>query len=202
MIASLYGTVVALDANSLVLEVSGIGYQVQITAPTASAAIQGKTMLLYTSLLIREDGLTLFGFLTSSEQKAFELLRSVTGVGPKSALAVLSALSVDQVFDAVTQENDSVFKAVSGIGPKTAKLISVTLAGRLGARSSPNSANKKDPSSNVVSALSGLGWSERVSMDALNGALKALGSDADAASLLKYSLATLGSSKSLGAGNE
>jgi Holliday junction DNA helicase RuvA len=109
---------------------------------------------------------------------------------------------VEQVFDAVTQENDSVFKAVSGIGPKTAKLISVTLAGRLGVKSSVTSSSRKDGLATVVAALTGLGWSERVSVDAGNSAIKELGSEASAAALLKYSLSTLGSSKSLGSSNE
>ncbi len=202
MIASLYGTVMALESNSLVLDVSGVGYLVQITSPTARTVSEGKSLLLHTSLIVREDGFTLFGFLTQAEQKAFELLRSVTGVGPKSALAVLSELSVEQVFDAVTQENDSVFKAVSGIGPKTAKLISVTLAGRLGVKSSATSSSSKDELATVVAALTGLGWSERVSVDAGNSAIKELGSQASAAALLKYSLSTLGASKSLGSSDE
>jgi Holliday junction DNA helicase RuvA len=109
---------------------------------------------------------------------------------------------VEQVFDAVTQENDSVFKAVTGIGPKTAKLISVTLAGRLGVKSSVTSASKKDELATVVAALTGLGWSERVSVDAGNSAIKALGGQTSAAALLKYALSTLGSSKSLGSSDE
>lgn len=202
MIASLFGTVMALESNSLVLDVSGVGYLVQITSPTSRDVSEGRSLLLHTSLVVREDGFTLFGFLTQGEQKAFELLRSVTGVGPKSALAVLSELSVEQVFDAVAQENDSVFKAVTGIGPKTAKLISVTLAGRLGVKTSVNSYTSKDELATVVAALTGLGWSERVSVDAGNSALKALGAVASPAALLKYSLSTLGSSKSLGAADE
>jgi Holliday junction DNA helicase RuvA len=192
----------ALESNSLVLDVSGVGYLVQIPAPTSRDVKEGRSLLLYTSLVVRDDGFTLFGFLTQAEQKAFELLRSVTGVGPKSALAVLSELTVEQVFDAVTEENDAVFKAVTGIGAKTAKLISVTLAGRLGVKSSINSTSRKDELSTVVSALTGLGWSERVSIEAGNSALKSLGAQAGAAALLKYSLSTLGSSKSLGAADE
>ena len=202
MIASLYGTVMALESNSLVLDVSGVGYLVQITTPTARTVSEGKSLLLHTSLIVREDGFTLFGFLTQAEQKAFELLRSVTGVGPKSALAVLSELSVEQVFEAVTNENDSVFKAVSGIGPKTAKLISVTLAGRLGVKSTVTTSSRKDELATVVAALTGLGWSERVSVEAGNSAIKELGSQASAPALLKYSLSTLGSSKSLGSSDE
>lgn len=202
MIASLYGTVMALESNSLVLDVSGVGYLVQITSPTSQSVNEGKSLLLHTSLIVRDDGFTLFGFLTQEEQKAFELLRSVTGVGPKSALAVLSELSVEQIFNAVSQENDSVFKAVTGIGPKTAKLINVTLAGRLGVKSSTAHASSKDELATVVSALTGLGWSERVSIEAGNSAIKSLGAQASAGELLKYSLSTLGSSKSLGSSDE
>lgn len=198
MIASLFGTVTAVGSSSLVIDVSGVGYLVSVSSPTSAKVNQGDSLLLYTTLIVREDGFTLFGFFTSSEQRSFELLRSVTGVGPKSALSILGVLTVDQIFDAVLQENDSVFKAVSGIGPKTAKLIILTLAGKMGVATSSSSTPLSSPISEVVSALVGLGWSEKTAQDAANSAMREIGSSSDRGDLLKLSLANLGNAKSIG----
>ena len=83
---------------------------------------------------MREDDLSLFGFATRAELEVFDLLRGVSGVGPKSALGVLSTLSPDEIARAVAVEDDAPFRKVSGIGPKTAKLIAVSLQGKLAAR--------------------------------------------------------------------
>ncbi|MFM1956647.1 MAG: hypothetical protein RLZ41_46 [Actinomycetota bacterium] len=202
MIASLNGNVVALESNSAVIDVAGVGYLVQLSSKTALGLRLDQTVLLYTSLAVRDDGFTLFGFTSASEQRVFDLLRSVTGVGPKSALAILGDLSVDQVIDAVSQDNDSVFRAVSGVGPKTAKLISLTLAGKLGSTGTGSSSLKGQEVSSVVAALTGLGWNERSAIEAANQAVKSLGTSATTNSLLKVALSQLGASKSVGSGDE
>lgn len=202
MIASLNGNVVALESNSAVIDVAGVGYLVQLSSKTALGLRPDQTVLLYTSLVVRDDGFTLFGFTSASEQRVFDLLRSVTGVGPKSALAILGDLSVDQVIDAVSQDNDSVFRAVSGVGPKTAKLISLTLAGKLGSTGTGSSSLKGQEVSSVVAALTGLGWNERSAIEAANQAVKSLGTSATTNSLLKVALSQLGASKSVGSGDE
>jgi Holliday junction DNA helicase RuvA len=115
-------------------------------------------------LVVREDALTIFGFLDVSQLEVFELLRSVNGVGPKSALAILAELSVDQIAQAVQQEADQVFKAVSGIGAKTAKLIVLTLTGKL---ASGVSGQLVPSSEAAVAGLVGLGWSERQAREAM-----------------------------------
>ncbi|MEO0060720.1 MAG: hypothetical protein RL343_338 [Actinomycetota bacterium] len=202
MIASLNGRVLALESSSAIIDVAGVGYLVQITPATSLTLALDHSTFLFTAMIVRDDGFTLFGFTTLAEQKIFDLLRSVSGVGPKSALAILGELSVDQIVDAVAQENDAAFKAVSGIGPKTAKLISVTLAGKLGhSRSSAKSSNDSDLSV-VVSALTGLGWNERNALEAASKASDALGPSASTNNLLKAALAQLGSSKSFGASDE
>lgn len=202
MIASLNGRIIALDSNSAVVDVAGVGYLVQITPATSSSLTIDHSAFLFTAMIVRDDGFTLFGFSTVAEQKIFDLLRSVSGVGPKSALAILGELSVDQIIDAVAQENDAAFKAVSGIGPKTAKLISVTLAGKLGRSASQTTSNAQSHLSVVVSALTGLGWNERSALDAASKASDALGGNPSANNLLKAALAVLGSSKSIGASDE
>lgn len=202
MIASLTGNVVGLESNSAIIDVSGVGYLVQITQATSLSLKLNSGVLLYTALIVREDGFTLFGFPTLAEQKVFDLLRSVSGVGPKSALAILGELSVDQIVEAVANDNDAAFQAVTGVGPKTAKLISVTLAGKLGASPRSNLAARGTDLSVVISALTGLGWNERSAIEAANNALASVGSAASTNTLLKLALSHLGSSKSIGASDE
>lgn len=202
MIASLTGNVAALEANSVVVDVSGVGFLVQITQATSRTLSLNSNILLYTALIVRDDGFTLFGFLSVAEQKVFDLLRSVSGVGPKSALAILGELSVDQIVDAVAQEDDSAFKAVTGVGPKTAKLISVTLAGKLGTGAKATVSARASELSSVIAALTGLGWNERSAVEAANVASASLGSGAGTNMLLKSALSHLGSSKSIGASDE
>ena len=202
MIASLSGTVLALNQQQAVIDVSGVGYQVFIT-PEASIALKlGEGVRLHTALIVREDAFTLFGFSTLEELEMFDLLRSVTGVGPKSALGILASMSSDAIRVAVISEDDSAFKRVSGIGPKTAKLITVTLAGKLvglpaGVAAKANHATPVVDLTSLISALQGLGWNERQASEAVRAVAAELGPRAGADALLKAALAQLGSSKSV-----
>jgi Holliday junction DNA helicase RuvA len=202
VIASLNGRIIALESSSAVVDVAGVGYLVQITPSTSRNLQLDHSAFLFTSMIVREDGFTLYGFSTLAEQRIFDLLRSVTGVGPKSALAILGELSVDQIVDSVSHENDAAFRAVSGIGPKTAKLIIVTLAGKLGNSSTRSKSVGGTDLSVVIAALTGLGWNERSAVDAASKASDALGATASTNNLLKAALAQLGSSKSVGASDE
>src|SRR5690606_24390365 len=103
--------------------VGGVGFQVAVPADVAHTSVVGGDLLLHTSLVVRDDSLSLYGFLEPEELDIFMLLTTVTGVGPKSALGVLSHLTADQIAQAVSDEDDAPFRRVSGIGPKTAKLI-------------------------------------------------------------------------------
>lgn len=170
MISSLHGVVLHATSDQVVVEVGGVGFAVAVPADVAHTAAVGERILLHTSLVVREDALSLYGFAERAELEIFGLLISVTGVGPKSALGVLSHLTVDQIAEAVTGEDDAPFRRVSGIGPKTAKLIVVQLAGKVqpvsspAARASGSSAN--DVVGQVATALVGLGWSEKVAAEA------------------------------------
>ena len=191
----------AIEANTAVLEVGGVGYLVHATPATLRSLSLGSEAHVFTSLIIREDAHTLFGFLSFEEQQIFDLLRSVTGVGPKSALAVLAQLSVDAIKAAVVDEKDAVFKSVSGIGPKTAKLITLTLAGKL--QNSGVAITYTEESSNaatVVAAITGLGWPERLAEQAVS--LAGRDSQLSTDELLRAALAQLGASKSVGANDE
>jgi holliday junction DNA helicase RuvA len=165
VIASLTGTVLSSSNGQIVIDVQGVGYLVHSTAQTSASISIGDKSSFHTSLVVREDAWTLFGFETKQELEVFELLRSVNGVGPKSALSILNQLSVEQIALAVSEESDESFKAVSGIGAKTAKLITLTLAGKFVRSGSTNSSSSKSES--TVTALVGLGWSERQARDAL-----------------------------------
>lgn len=167
MIASLRGNVLSSTLNSVVLDVSGVGYLVQVTPALALSVSKGQNLDLVTAFIVREDAFTIFGFETAEELSTFDLLRSVTGVGPKLALSIIHQLGVNALRDAVAGEDDSAFKSVSGIGPKTAKLLVVTLAGKLAGGSTGKTVNADV---DIVSALVGLGYQTKVAEEAVKSA--------------------------------
>ncbi len=201
MISSLRGRVASASGGTLVIDVSGVGYLVHATPAFVLASREGQEVFVHTSLIVREDSMTLFGFATRDELDVFELLIGVNGVGPKSALGVLSAMSPAEVARAVQGDDDAAFRRVSGIGPKTAKLITVSLAGKLVA---PAAAPAGVPVASggvadvVLAALTGLGWSEKLAGEAIAETLE--GADPAAAAsvpaLLRLTLARLGPAQS------
>lgn len=166
MIASLTGIVLSSSNGQIVIDVAGVGYLVHGTTSTVGSVSEGRNITFHTSLVVREDAFTLFGFVSKSELDVFELLRSVNGVGPKSALSILNQMSVEQIAQAVAEESDAAFKAVSGVGAKTAKLITLTLSGKMSPPSSQGAPSSQ--SEKAVNALVGLGWSERQARDAVH----------------------------------
>jgi Holliday junction DNA helicase RuvA len=158
--------VLSSSNGQVVIDVAGVGYLVHGTSSTVSSVSEGKNITFHTSLVVREDAFTLFGFVLKSELEVFELLRSVNGVGPKSALSILNQMSVEQIAQAVADESDAAFKAVSGVGAKTAKLITLTLSGKMSPPSSQGASSSQ--SEKAVNALVGLGWSERQARDAVH----------------------------------
>ena len=158
MIASVSGKVLASTLGAVTLEVGGVGLLVHTTNRISSTLAIGQSATLQTVLVVREDSLTLFGFLEAMELETFDLLRSVNGVGPKLALSILTSLSVAEIADAVASESDAVFSSVSGVGVKTAKLITLSLAGKISGGSSTLITGTARAS---VEALIGLGYSEK-----------------------------------------
>jgi Holliday junction DNA helicase RuvA len=198
--------VLASAGTTLVIDVGGVGFQVSTTPALVLATRVGHEALVHTSLIVREDALTLFGFATRDELDVFELLIGVTGVGPRSALGVLSAMAPGQIAAAIAADDDAAFRKVSGIGPKTAKLITLSLAGKLIAPAVADSGagvaqvGPGGVSENVLAALTGLGWSERAAAEAVDGVLGEL-SEAEAASVpavLRLTLARLGPAQQTG----
>lgn len=205
MIASIRGQVLAAGAGWAVVDIGGVGMRLEVPSGRTPQAPVGEEIFRHTSLVVREDSLTLFGFETQDELDVFGHLIAVSGVGPRSALGVLSGLSPREISQAVTTEDEKPFRKVSGIGPKTAKLIVVSLAGKLsklgltdagGETSAP--VNVEESTAEAVrDGLMGLGWGESDARQAVHDAQDA-GAPSDNAGLLRASLALLQSARSGG----
>ena len=174
MISSVRGTVLAAQGSTAVIEVGGVGLSVQVTPQNALTLRVGHEATLRTTLIVREDDLSLYGFADADELAVFDLLRSVTGVGPRSAMGVLAALDPGEIARAIAAEDDGAFRKVSGIGPKTAKLIVVSLAGKLAVVPQATSGVRAAAApvrDSVLLALIGLGWPERSAIVAVDEAM-------------------------------
>lgn len=188
MIASLSGTVRNLRNEKCVIEVAGVGYQLQITQKTSAEIAVGNDIQIHTSMVVREDSMTLFGFLTIEERELFELLQSVSGIGPKVALAITGSLSVDEFASAISRKDTKTLSGVPGIGSKGAQRMIL----ELGTKLAPNKEAKVSAQIGwriqLVAALTNLGFSNKEADAAVN----ALAVENDA----KY-LAKLDSSEAL-----
>jgi Holliday junction DNA helicase RuvA len=157
----------------------------------------GHEASVVTSLIVREDSLSLFGFVDHDSLDLFTLLTGVTGVGPKSAMGVLAELSPAQIAIAVAQEDDAVFRKVTGIGPKTAKLIVLSLAGKVAIYAAAPAPAKEITGTvrdDVLAALVGLGWNERSAETGLDAVLLHASDDETTSvqALLRLALTELG----------
>ena len=199
MIASLRGVVADIAGPEVVVEVQGIGYLVTVPDRSALRFSVGEELHLHTAMVVRDDHVAIFGFETREELGLFGLLRSVNGVGPKMALAVLGHMTPGAIHDAVLTENDAAFRAVSGVGAKTAKLIVLSLQGAFDHL--PTTAGEASVladisevvKASVVQALVGLGWSEKIARGGVEQVLEAAsGEPVDASTLLREALSILG----------
>lgn len=172
MIAQLRGTVVAVTATTVVLDLNGFGLLTQCTPATTSAARPGEPMTLHTSLVVREDSLTLFGFADAAERDAFELVQSVTGIGPRIAQAIVSVLPPPQLRAAIETENIAALTRVPGIGRKGAERLVIELRDKAvqldagpagpGERPTQPAASDVEPwREQVAAGLESLGWSAK-----------------------------------------
>lgn len=132
MIGYVRGAVSHLFSDCCFIDVNGVGYRVFIPASTRQNIAKGATVTLYTHLNVREDALLLYGFISQQEYELFLLLTSVSGIGPKVALSVLSAISPNDFLLAVSQKNYAVLTKISGIGKKTAERIVLELKDKVG----------------------------------------------------------------------
>jgi Holliday junction DNA helicase RuvA len=169
MISHLHGTVAGVSPDGAVIDVSGVGLRVQCTPDTLAALKPGEPARVATSLVVREDSLTLFGFASDDERNIFELLQTASGVGPRLALAMLAVHSPDALRKAVAHEDIKALTMVPGIGTKGAQRIVLELRDRLGAPGELAGAVAGTPAAKaasswrdqVSSGLVNLGWSAR-----------------------------------------
>jgi Holliday junction DNA helicase RuvA len=173
MIATLSGTVKSLSPDRAIIEVGGVGMSVLINAHTSAAMTLGAHANLYTSLVVREDSLTLFGFSDEPSRVLFELVQTVSGIGPKVALSILGALTPSELAHAVNTENISAIEKVPGIGKKGAQRLILELKSKTSDFSQGTYTRSHQPvwREQLTSALVSLGFSAKDSDDAINSVL-------------------------------
>ena len=159
MIASIEGNVTQILDDSVVINVSGIGFKVFVTAAAARNAELHRPMAMFTHLVVREDALTLYGFESDEEKEMFNLLLGANGVGPRTAMAILSSLSLEQIKNSVLTEKPELFGRVSGVGKKTAQSIILQLQGKIKTSASVKAGIISNVDEDVIAALTGLGYS-------------------------------------------
>jgi Holliday junction DNA helicase RuvA len=209
MIASLHGRVAALGPDGVVVEVGGVGLAVSCTPGTLAGLRPGQSARLATSLVVREDSLTLYGFADDDERSLFELLQTASGVGPRLAQAVLAVHPPEEVRRAVATADIPALTRVPGIGRKGAERLVLELRDRIGLPE-PAAGGAAVPAGGgpaaawrdqVQTALVGLGWSTREAEDAVTAVAadgtdgtdaQASGQDANVPALLRAALRVLG----------
>jgi len=200
MIAQLRGHIVRKDDTQIVIDVQGVGYAVVVSGKSASQLFIGNDeVTLLAEMQVREDSMTLFGFLDASEKDAFKLLISVQGVGAKAAMAILSVLSPDQLSQAIMAKDKAMVARADGVGPKIAQRVVnelaekigkiETLGGALPIRINDDAGTDRQPGlcRDAISALVNLGYGQS---EAHGAVLRALSSrpDADLSSLIGAAL--------------
>jgi Holliday junction DNA helicase RuvA len=191
MIARLSGTLAEVTSDNAVIDVGGVGYLVQMSGKTLSAIgpVGGEVVIL-TELQVREDAWTLFGFGSTAERDSFRALTSIQGVGGRLALAILSALSPDELARAVAHEDKAMIGRANGVGPKLAARIANELQGKLGVTGLGGSAPapRAGAAADALSALANLGFKPAEASAAVNAAQDELGADASLDALVRLAL--------------
>lgn len=200
MISQLTGTVAAAGAAWFVIDVGGVGFRGHCTPATAAALRPGEPSTLHTSLVVREDSLTLFGFGSDSEREAFELVQGASGVGPKVALAICSVLSPSDLKQAILSEDLRALCQVPGIGNKSAQKLVLELRDKAGllaledtgpAPVSTAAAADELWREQVTEGLQGLGWSAKEAAAACEAVAPLAAEGAGVAQLMRAALGTL-----------
>lgn len=195
MISLLRGTVEAVGLDSIVVFVGGIGWKVYVTPSAAQTMAQGSELDVHTSMVVREDSMTLYGFPTQDDRDVFEKLLNVSGIGPRIALAALSVLSGDELRRAVRDADLTALQKIPGVGKKSAQRMVLEIGDKLGLPAhidTPLAQINDHAATEVKAALIQLGWTEAIAtktLDSLAG--QGLGS----ADLLRAALLKLGGSR-------
>jgi len=185
VISTLSGTIASLGVDSCVIEVGGVGLHVHLTPRHILKLRAGDKTSIDTRLVVREDELSLFGFQSSQEREQFDLLCSVSGIGPKLAITTLAGMDATGIANAVNNQDEAAFRAIPGIGPKTAKLILISLGGKIGLSAATPEKER------VLQALLQLGTEESLArrvLSEIDGSL-------DESEALRAALAELGQGK-------
>lgn len=198
MIAQIRGTVLDVRLNLITLDVSGLGYQVIVTPELAASTQVGQTLTLFTSLVVREDSWSLFGFDSHEGKSLFEELQSVTGIGPKVANALLAVYQPNDLRAVIAAQDNAALERVPGIGKKVASRILLELKDKFSAPIKSKSSLSGPWRNQIIGALTGLGYSSKEAEVALENALQLLGrspSEKDLPEILKLALAQSGRNK-------
>tara|TARA_B100001989_G_C24518023_1_gene454269 strand:+ start:962 stop:1552 length:591 start_codon:yes stop_codon:yes gene_type:complete len=194
MIDQISGKIISIDDNYVVLEVGGLGIKVNISANFASKLVNEDLITLVTYLNVREDALDLYGFKNDSERNLFLMLISISGIGPKLAVSILSGVELEKLKLNILSGDIKSLTSIPGVGAKTAKRIIIELKDKLSKTTTTELGFEDDYSSNiskdVLSALVGLGYSESMATEVIKR-INPAKSDKSIESLIKESLKIL-----------
>lgn len=200
MIASLRGTVIAIGLDHLVVDCSGVGYRVEATPATLATLSRGEETTILTHLAVREDAMTLYGFGSAEDRGMFHLLQTVSGLGPRLAVASLSAMNAGALSQAISTEDAKELQRIPGVGKRMAERLILELKDKVAAFAPVPSDNSEiiklpraaaDVAEQVTEALVGLGFSDRIAVPIVEGVL-AEDPALDTAAALRASLTQLG----------
>jgi len=179
MISLVNGVVRSISLDKVIVEVGGVGLSLAVTQKTSAQLNIGVQVQLFTTLVVREDALTLYGFLEDGDRALFELVQTVSGIGPKVALSIVSALSPSQLAIAIAQEDISAIEKVPGIGRKGAQRLILELKGKLTDFGTSSMSDRHQPvwREQLTSALVSLGFNAKDSDAAISQVVARLSED-------------------------
>lgn len=199
MISFVRGPVAALSLAQAVIDVNGVGMLVHATPKTLGELRLGEEAALTTAMIVREDSMTLYGFADAGEREVFDTLLSVSGIGPRLALAILSVLEPESIRLGVANGDAKVFTKVPGVGPKVGGRIVLELKGKLkptgAVITQAHTAPAMEWKDQVVAAMTSLGWNERDALKAIDATVAAepeLAEGANVPAVLRATLRWLG----------
>ena len=155
MIARLTGRVLTLDQGALVLDVNGVGYEIEVASSTANSVEIDKIVTLETLLIVREDAQILFGFTELTDKKLFQLLIKINGVGPRLAIGIMSGLNEEELSLAIMEKDIKILTSLPGVGKKTAERLVIELQDKISFERASGKKNKSKISQELFSDLEG-----------------------------------------------
>nr|WP_251855616.1 Holliday junction branch migration protein RuvA [Clostridium sp. MD294] len=174
LISYIKGIITYKSNSFVVIECNGIGYKIFVSSATLSHLNEKETIMIYTFMNVKEDDISLFGFLTQQEQTIFHQLLSVSGIGPKGALAFLSEMTPEEIIIAILSEDIKTLSKAPGIGKKTAQRLILELKDKVKSEEITQQTSQKDTSQKweAIEALTSLGYSRSEAMQAVNACYK------------------------------